>query len=191
MSACCRYKQGSIDGILSIMKENNLKAEDVKQVTLGILKAGYPIIAEPKELKYNPKTLVDAQFSMPFGAAVAILYSKASLAEYTQENIDSPRVKEIMNHVSCVQDPELDKVFPRQWPASVQLTTEDGRSFSTRIDYPRGDPEHPLTWEELLGKFDDLASAVHTAERRQKIVSRVRVLEQEQSMRGFCQLFAT
>lgn len=189
--ACCRYKQGSIDGILSIMKENDLKAEEVKQVTLGILKAGYPIIAEPKELKYNPKTLVDAQFSMPFGAAVAILYGKASLAEYTQENIDSPGVKEIMSRVSCVQDPELDKVFPRQWPASVQLTTEDGRSFSTRIDYPRGDPENPLTREELLSKFDDLASAIHTAERRQEIVSRVRVLEQEQSMRGFCQLFAT
>lgn len=186
--ACCRYKQGPIDGILTIMRENNLKPEAVKQVTLGILKAGFPIVAEPEELKYNPKTLVDAQFSMPFGAAVAILYGKASLNEYTQEKMKSAAVKEMMKRVSCVADPELEKVFPRQWPASVELTTEDGRKFSVRIDYPRGDPENPLTWEELLGKFDDLTSTIYPEERRQKIVSRVRALEEESSIKEFCQL---
>ena len=187
--ACCRYKQGPIDGILRIIRENKLKPEEVKQVTLGILKAGFPIVAEPKELKYNPKTLVDAQFSMPFGAAVAILYGKASLNEYTQENIESPRIKEMMRRVSCVEDPELETVFPKQWPASVELVTEDGRRFSTRIDYPKGDPENPLTWEELLGKFDDLTSTIYPAERRKKIVSRVQALEHEPRMKGFCRLF--
>ncbi|MBU2536214.1 MAG: MmgE/PrpD family protein [Chloroflexi bacterium] len=186
--ACCRYKQGPIDGILRIMRENNLKPEEVKQVTLGILKAGFPIVAEPEELKYNPKTLVDAQFSMPFGAAVAILYGKASLNEYTQENIESPRIKEMMGRVSCVEDPGLETVFPRQWPASVELVTEDGRRFSTRIDYPKGDTENPLTWEELLGKFDDLTSTIYPAERRKKIVTRVQALEQEPSIKGFCRL---
>jgi 2-methylcitrate dehydratase PrpD len=186
--ACCRYKQGPIDGILSIIRENNLKPEEVKQVTLGILKAGFPIVAEPKELKYNPKTLVDAQFSMPFGAAVAILYGRASLSEYTQENIESARIKEMMGRVSCVEDLELEIVFPRQWPASVELVTEDGRRYSIRIDHPKGDPENPLAWEELLSKFDDLTSSIYPAERRKEIVTRVQALEQAQSMREFCQL---
>ncbi len=188
--ACCRYKQGPIDGVLRIMQENNLKPEDVKQVTLGILQAGFPIIAEPRELKYNPRTLVDAQFSMPFGAAVAILYGKASLSEYTQENIASARVKEMMKRVSCIEDPELEVAFPRQWPASVELITEDGREFSVRIDYPKGDPENPLTWEELLGKFDGLTSAIYPTKRREEIVSRVQALEQEPSVKEFCQLLA-
>jgi 2-methylcitrate dehydratase PrpD len=109
------------------MRENSLKPEEVKQVTLGILKAGFPIVAEPKELKYNPRTLVDAQFSMPFGAAVAILYGKASLNEYTQENLKSARIKEMMRRVSCVEDPGLETVFPRQWPASVELETRKTR----------------------------------------------------------------
>ena len=188
--ACCRYKQGSIDGILNVMRENNLKPEEVKQVTLGILKSGFPIVAEPAELKYNPKTLVDAQFSMPFGAAVAMIYGKAFLSEYTLENIESARVKEMMGRVSCVENPELEKVFPRQWPASVELVTEDGRKFSTRVDYPKGDPENPLTWEELISKFDDLTSTIYPAERKRKLVAQVRALEQEPSMKGFCQLVA-
>jgi len=185
--ACCRYKQGPIDGILRIMRENNLKPDEVKQVTLGILKAGAPLVAEPRELKYNPRTLVDAQFSMPFGAAVALLYGKASLNEYTRENIASARIKEMMGRVSCVEDPELDAAFPRQWPASVKLTTEDGRRFSVRIEYPRGDPENPLTREELLNKFGELTSPIYPAERQSNIVTRVQALE-EQDMKGFCQL---
>jgi 2-methylcitrate dehydratase PrpD len=189
--ACCRYKQGAIDGILRVMKENDLKPEEVKQVTLGILKSGFPIVAEPEELKYNPRTLVDAQFSMPFGAAVAMIYGRASLSEYTLDNIASTRVKEMMGRVSCVENAELEKVFPRQWPASVELLTEDGRRFSTRVDYPRGDSENPLTWEELIGKFNDLASAIYSVERRQKLIERVQALEQEPGVNGFCQLVAT
>jgi 2-methylcitrate dehydratase PrpD len=79
-------------------------------------------------------------------------------------------------------------VFPRQWPASVELVTEDGRRYSIRIDHPKGDPENPLAWEELLSKFDDLTSSIYPAERRKEIVTRVQALEQAQSMRGFCQL---
>ena len=122
---------------------------------------------------------------------MAMLYGKASLDEYTLENIDSPRIKEMMRHVRCVQNPELDRVFPRQWPASVEVVTGDRRRFSTRIDYPKGDPENPLTGEELLGKFHDLASAVCSDERRQSIVSRVRALEQEKNTKELCALLAT
>jgi 2-methylcitrate dehydratase PrpD len=171
------------------MRENNLQPEEVKHVTLGILKAGFPIIAEPEELKYNPKTLVDAQFSMPFGAAVAILYGRASLNEYTQENLESPSIRQVMKRISCVQDPELEAVFPQQWPASVKIKTQDGRSLSIRVDYPKGDPENPLTREELLAKFQDLTSAVYPSERREKIVARVQTLEQEPSIKDFCRLF--
>jgi len=189
--ACCRYKQAPIDGIINIMKENSLKAEEVKGVTLGILKAGFPIIAEPEESKYNPKNVVDAQFSMPFGAAVAILYGRASLNEYTPENIGCAKIKEMMSRVTCVEDPELNKVFPKQWPASVQIATKDGRRFSTRVDYPKGDPENPLTQEEVLSKFDDLTSAIYPGEKRRKIISRVRALEREKNMKEFCQLLAS
>jgi len=186
--ACCRYKQGPIDGILKIMRENNLKAGEIEKVILGILKAGFPIIVEPRELKYNPKTVVDAQFSMPFGAAVAILYGKASLEEYTRENLNSGEIKEMMARVSCVEDPELDKVFPKQWPASAEVVTKDGRRFSTKIDYPKGDPENPLSWEELIGKFDELSSQVFSKDRRAEIISRVRSVEAEEAISNLTSL---
>jgi 2-methylcitrate dehydratase PrpD len=180
--ACCRYKQGTIDGILKIMSENKLKEQEIEKVTLGILKAAFPIIAEPKELKYSPRSVIDAQFSMPFGAAVAILHGRASLDEYIVDNLGSPKVKEMMGKVSCVPDLELERVYPKQWPASVEIATKDGRRFYTRIEYPKGDPENPLSWEELIQKFNELSSPVFSKDRRRKIISRVSSLETEESI---------
>jgi 2-methylcitrate dehydratase PrpD len=189
--ACCRYKQGPIDGILKIMKESRLRAQDVEQVKLGILEAGMPIISEPRELKYNPRTVVDAQFSMPFGAALALLYGKAGLDEYTEVNLGSPEIRELMSRVSCVADPELDKVYPRKWPASVEIITKAGEKLSARIDYPKGDPENPLSWEELIQKFNRLSAPVFSEGRRAEIISRVRSLEAEPSISSLISLLAT
>ncbi len=177
--ACCRYKQGPIDGVLEIMKRHRLKASDIQEVKVGVLKAGYPIVAEPQELKYNPKSVVDAQFSMPFGAAVAVLFGRASLNEYTQEKVESSEVREMMGRISCAQDPDLDKVFPNQWPASVSIATKAGEVFKAHIDYPKGDPENPLTWEQLIQKFNDLTAPVFEESVRVQIVDLVRNLEAE------------
>jgi 2-methylcitrate dehydratase PrpD len=176
--ACCRYKQGPIDGILKIMRENNLDAAQIRKVTLGILKAGFALVAEPKEQKSNPASVVDAQFSMPFGAAVAILYGKATLDEYTLENIKSAQVKAMMDKIFCIKDPELEKEFPQKWPAAVTILTQDGNEYFTRVDYPKGDPENPLTWNELIDKFKNLMSPVFSDDRQTQIIDKVRSLEQ-------------
>jgi 2-methylcitrate dehydratase PrpD len=186
--ACCRYKQAPIDGVLQIMAENRLKPDEVERVTLGILKTGFPIIVTPEESKYHPRSVVDAQFSMPFGAAVAMIYGKASLDEYTLEKLNSPRVKEMMNKVSCVEDPELDKVFPKQWPATAEIVTRDGNSYSAKIEYPKGDPENPLTWDELIDKVNALASSVYSGSHLNEIVQRTRHLDRETDLRKFTPL---
>lgn len=186
--ACCRYKQAPIDGVLEIMAKNRLKPDEVEKVTLGILKTGFPIIVTPEESKYNPRSVVDAQFSMPFGAAVAMLYGKATLDEYTLDKLNSPRVREMMNKVSCVEDPELDKVYPKQWPATAEIMTRDGNSYSAKIDYPKGDPENPLTWDELIDKVNSLASSVYSASHLNEIIQRTRHLDKETDLRKFTPL---
>jgi 2-methylcitrate dehydratase PrpD len=183
--ACCRYKQGPIDGILRIMCENNLKASDIEKVTLGILKAGFPLVAEPKKLKVNPRSVVDAQFSMPFGAAVAILFGKATLDEYTIETIHSSPVKEMMNRIHCVMDPELEKEFPKKWPALVNIMTKAGHEYTLKIDYPKGDPQNSLTWDELINKFRNLTLPVYSGSRQNKIINKVRSLDQENDLDSF------
>jgi len=186
--ACCRYKQGPIDGILKIIRENNLDASQIEKVTLGILEAGFAIVAEPQEQKSDPKSVVEAQFSMPFGAAMAILHGKATLDEYTLEHIHSDEARKLMGKISCVKDPELETEFPGKWPASVTLLTKDGKTYSTRIDFPKGDPENPLTWDELIDKFRNLVSPVFFEAQQNEILERVRSLEKEEDVKAFSML---
>ena len=85
--------QAPIDAILELVRTHNIAADDVAQVTLSILDTAFPIICEPAAIKYAPRSVVDAQFSMPFGAAVALLCRRASLAEFTPEMVVAPRVR--------------------------------------------------------------------------------------------------
>lgn len=188
--ACCRYNQGPIDCILDLVNRYNLRAEDVEKATVGILSAGYNIVASPPEEKRNPKSVVDMQFSMPFGAAVALLYGRASLEEYSTEVVDRPEVRELMSRVSCVQDARLDAQFPKVWPAWAEIQTRDGRSLRSELQYPKGDPENALSWGEMKDKFKSLASPVVSSKRQSEIILAVEAMEDMTDIRYFAKLLA-
>lgn len=176
--ACCRYMQSPIDGILNLVQENDVQPDHVERVRLGILRAGSLLIAEPKEVKYNPQSIVDAQFSMPFGAAVALLYRKAGPKEFHPSKIRSAEVRRMMERVECIEDSDLERTYPRQWCATVEILTKGGQRYFTKIEYPRGDPENPLSWDEVIEKFDNLVGRSMTRERRLRVAAGVRRLEE-------------
>ena len=167
--SACRYKHGPIDGIRKIMKENGLRPGDVSEVIIGLLEVAYPIIVEPADLKYNPQSIVDAQFSLPFGAAVAVLYGNALPDQYTEEVIKSAEVAEVMKKVRIRKDPELERLYPRQWPSTVEIRTRGGQSFNTFVAYPKGDPENPLSWDELKEKFNSVTRGVYDSGQQSRI----------------------
>ena len=181
--ACCRYKQGPIDCILEIIREHDLKPQEVEQVAVGVLKAGFNVIAAPEEQKRNPQNVIDAQFSMPFGAAAAIIHGRASLEEYTEDNLTHPGIRELMSKVQCVEDPALEVNYPSRWPAWVEVETRDGSKLRAQIEYPKGDPENALSWDELKGKFRDLTRGILSADRQEEVISTVDSLESLEDVR--------
>jgi 2-methylcitrate dehydratase PrpD len=189
--ACCRYMQSPIDGVLQIIRDNELRSADIARVAIGLLSAGYGIVAAPKELKCNVKTMVDAQFSMPYGAAIAALKGRAFLEEFLEENIRLPEVADLMKRVECTRDPELDKFYPRQWPAWVKIEASGGRTFRANVMYPKGDPENPLTWDELIGKFVNLTKPVLADHQQDKIIHFVTTLENQAAVTTLLELCST
>jgi 2-methylcitrate dehydratase PrpD len=168
--ACCRYMQGPIDAVLALVREHAIPPEQIRKIEVAVLEAGWAIIAEPREQKYNPQSVVDAQFSMPFGAAVAAIHGAAGLDQFTREQIRSPQVSEMMQKVVLVKDPRLEEAFPREWPARVRIHLEHGNQHEQFVRYPKGDPENPLTWDEMAAKFRSLAGAVLSPERCEQVI---------------------
>jgi 2-methylcitrate dehydratase PrpD len=173
--ACCRYMQGPIDAVLDLLREHRIEPNQVCKIEVAVLEAGWAIIAEPRELKYNPESVVDAQFSMPFGAAVAVVCGGAGLDQFTLEQVRSPRLREMMQKVVLVKDARLEETFPREWPARATIEIENGQQYEKFIRHPKGDPENPLTWDEMAAKFRSLAGVVLSPERCDEVIRQVSI----------------
>lgn len=175
--ACCRYNQSPIDGFLKIAREHGLKPEQVAEVYVSLVKTAFPIVVDPIESKRRPQNVVDAQFSLPYAAAVAISRGRAFLDDYTEDIINSSEIQELMSKVRCTHDPDLDEEFPQKWACRVSVQTKDGKQLEAHVDYPKGDPENPLTREEIVAKFNELNQAVDPKQRHE-IIRQVQSLDQ-------------
>jgi 2-methylcitrate dehydratase PrpD len=89
----------------------------------------------------------------------------------------------MMRKVECIVDPELDRTFPKQWRATAEILTEDEKRYSTTVEYPKGDPENPLSWEEMIKRFHDLTGPILKKDQRSKIVEAVERLDGIKDMR--------
>jgi 2-methylcitrate dehydratase PrpD len=171
--ACCRYMQGPIDAILDLVRQHEIRPDQVYKIEIAVLEAGWGIIAEPRNQKYNPQSVVDAQFSMPFGAAVALVRGAAGLDQFTLDQVHSPRIREMMQKVVLVKDARLEENFPREWPARAIIELQSGQRYERFVRYPKGDPENPLTWDEMAAKFRSLAGVVLSPERCDEVIRQV------------------
>ena len=93
--------------------------------------------------------------STPYSTAVALIYGKAGLQEFSEENLKIPIVQSLTHKVEVVADDEMSRIFPEKQSAMVTIVSDKG-SFSERVDFPKGEPENPMTEEEFRGRYEDL-----------------------------------
>jgi 2-methylcitrate dehydratase PrpD len=182
--ACCRYNHGLIDCVLALRREHGIRPEDVAAIRLGVLSGGAVLVAEPIERKRAPTNVVDAQFSAPFAAAVALVHGAADLAQFSQNNVEDPSIRSLMARTECYQDPSLDAAYPARWPAAAEIRLKDGRTVATRIEYATGEPENPVPREKLIAKFVSLAGNLLPSDRAAHLAQRILHLEEERGLGG-------
>jgi 2-methylcitrate dehydratase PrpD len=159
--ACCRFAGPIVDSTLETVIREDIKPDQVKEAIVRM--AAYPLtraLTEPRERKFNPTSVVDAQFSAPFAVATSIVNRRAFIEEYSEEGIRDPKVLAMAQKVRWEIDPEAEKLWPSRYPCEVEIVLNDGRSVSTRVEWPKGDPENPVNAEELKAKFLTLSNPV-------------------------------
>ena len=95
----------------------------------------------------------------------------------------SPQTANLVN-------PEIEKAFPQKWPAEVEITTKQGEKYRVRLDYPKGDPENPFSWDEIIEKFMHLAVDVFPEDKCRAIIQRVRSIEVEPDVKALMEQLA-
>ena len=87
-----------------------------------------------------------------------------------------------------VVDPEMDKERDSKWAAEAQIELKTGERFTNRVDFCKGDPKNPLTYEEIKSKFKTLTNRKFSDERSNDIIETVEKLEELQDMRELARL---
>ena len=118
----------------------------------------------------------------------ALLEGRAWRQDYTLEKIADAKVMALAAKVEVQADPELEKLYDEKWPSIVEVYLKDGRFFQARRDLPKGEPEYPLSDEDLINKFMDLAGDAVSSQRAEEIYRAVWNLENLQNTRTLTQL---
>jgi 2-methylcitrate dehydratase PrpD len=155
---CCMHSHAAIDAILDISGEQGLNCDDVDRVTVKINQQGFNFVCLPLEKTRVPRSIPEAQFSLPYAAATALVKRKVSLDDFTEEQIGNPDVLQFAQRVDCLVDPEMDKRYQASvTPATLEVRTKKGKVFFRRVVERRGSPTNPLTMEEIEEKFRQCA----------------------------------
>jgi 2-methylcitrate dehydratase len=176
-----------ISATLALVKDNDLKPEQVDKVHIRTTARGADILSDPS--KYDPHTKETADHSLPYVIAAAIAERQVTPLQFTMEKIMDPTIREQLHKIVVVADPEIESVFPALQRVVVAIQTTDGREFSKQLDYPKGDPRNPLNDQEVEEKFEALAGPVMTAEARRRAIDAIWKLEEQTSVTELMGLF--
>jgi 2-methylcitrate dehydratase len=102
------------------------------------------------------KTKEQADHSLPYLLAVALLDGDVMPAQFEPDRITRDDVQQLLKKVSVRPNHEYTDQYPREIPAKITVRLEGGKVIEHEVqDYP-GMPSHPFTWEDSVKKFDRL-----------------------------------
>jgi len=144
----CHCTHASIDGILQQMDEYNFTFDDIDTIHTEQSPGNWAIVCTPKEVKWDPQTVAECQFSLPYCIATAAFDRNIFLESFSAKARARREIRDFMNRISAEEDTDLPERAAR-----VHTTLKDGRKFSGEYLYPRGHIKNPITEEAIIEKF--------------------------------------
>jgi 2-methylcitrate dehydratase PrpD len=185
---CCRGIHPAIDAVLALIKEHPIQAEDVQKIVLSVSKGHYQLLCEPEEAKLRPRTPVDAQFSIPWGVATAIVRKQVSLDDFTEMAIKNQEILKVTQKMSVKVDPRLNRSDKIE-PTRVEITTKPGKSYTQEVEEPLGSLERPMSFGDCAKKFRDCAKNLDN-EKIGKVIELIYNLEKVTDIRKLINLLS-
>ena len=168
----CRWAQPAIEAALALKREHRFDATDVARVTIDSFREAVDLGSQCA----RPVTTDDAQYSLPYGVAAALVFERVGAGEVSMPLMDDPRVSRMLDAIDVAEDAEFSRRFPAERWARVSITLTDGRTLVSQPARARGNPENPLSDDELDDKYFALAGASLGSVRAARIADAVRSL---------------
>lgn len=154
----CRYSHQALDLLIALGNERDIDTSAISSIVIDMPTYGVQLNGTPIEAKRNPKSSVDAQFSGPFAAALALTEKRADMATFSDvlERGLSDEFNRLMQVTDVQQADDLDAIHPEFWPGRVKLEI-GGEKIERYGKHMLGEKERPMSIEEVQAKFVDLS----------------------------------
>ena len=178
----CGYKAFSTEALthqpitaaIEVMQENSLNLQEVKEVLVETTTRGADILSDPS--KYKPTTKETADHSLPYCIAVALAKGNVLPSDFEDDALRDPFIWSLLDKIKVAANPEIDALFPKVKRAIVTIKTNKGE-FKKQEDFAKGQPERPLSEEELISKFKANSGKKISSSRMEDIVKATQELE--------------
>jgi 2-methylcitrate dehydratase len=172
------HSQCALEGVLELRASHDIRPEEIQDISIDIFDVAYHIIGGGEEGdKQRVRTKEEADHSLPYMVAVALLDGDVSPEQYAPERIVHEDVQSLLRRVTIKPDEALSKRFPREMPCHIQITLKEGRTLSIEKQDYEGFYTHPMSWEKIVAKFERLAAPFTSAEQRTSIEETIAHLE--------------
>jgi 2-methylcitrate dehydratase len=173
------YAQSAVEGVIELAEREDIDHEEIEGVRLDTFAGAKLIIGGGEGNRYEVETKAQADHSLPYMLAVALIDRELGNDQYEPERIRQTDVQTLLRKVDVSEDDELTARFEdREMPAVVAVEMADGTTYLVEKDGFEGHPSDPMSWDEIERKFHEMAGTRYDDEKRGEIVEAVRGLEE-------------
>jgi 2-methylcitrate dehydratase PrpD len=152
----CHYLHAPLDAVIQAVTEEHVDPADIEDLVVVSPPAGVAMVLEPSADKARPRSEYEAKFSLPYSVAAYLTHGRVDVATYTDGAIADEAVLGVAKTIRYeVEDFETAGLA---FPGGARIRTTDGREIERTLLYQRGDPENPMTSDEVVDKFRSNAS---------------------------------
>jgi 2-methylcitrate dehydratase PrpD len=151
---CCKVTHTSIEATLALVEENHINLDEMDEVIVNVSPGAYKTVGSPFKIRTNPQ--VDAQFSIPYTVALALVRKKVNLDGFDEETIRDPRITATAKRVRVMIDPEMEDVSSNMVNLASKVAIHSKRGvFSKDLAICKGHPDRPIDKEDIFRKFHE------------------------------------
>lgn len=153
--AACRHCHPAIEAALRIKNEHHLHPDDITSVFVETYK-----LAVGGHDHKTVQGVASAKLSIPFSVALALMKDKASLDDFSLENTLDTNILSLCQKIDVVANEMLTSWSPQKRAAIVHIITKNGEKHSCEVDYPKGEPENPMSRKDVEDKYRELTKGL-------------------------------
>ena len=145
----------ALDCLKNIMEKNNISVKNIKNIKAKISHPTYVHCA----WNYKNHNITSAQMNIYYGLALIAIEGELFVNQFSKDKISNPEILNFMKKITAEVDPKIESLGHEfRHMATVELTTNDNKKFNHTEKYRKGSPENPLTKDQIISKFNSLAS---------------------------------